>query len=193
MLPGSFRIAAVLVMACPLVMLGRTASSQPCNISGRDILYSYAPPLCTQNSCRRTQKLVLLGGQVVSYFKRDLSDDSDADVGFVYKLGKKSNVLVDDFQRAGLRHALSQLSPGSRYDSYVIEASLTGAALTLTDDVRTILPYIGEMGSRIHTTIEIRSCQSCIASVEIETTLPNGSSTTNRLAAQMCRLGPQTH
>jgi hypothetical protein len=154
------------------------ARAQSCLPRVKEIIYAYAPALCAQTSCMKTQKLVILGSKILQYFKNDFVSDADTDTGFVYLVDKISDVLSDDLQKPGVKYALSQLSPGASYSAYSIRASLEGDALILNDHVVMNLPYVGQMTFTTITTIKMPDCSTCAVDISVETVMPNQSTTT---------------
>ena len=96
-----------------LIVIPNYSYGQQCNLSGRNVVYSYAPALCNQESCKHFQKLTFVRDKILVYFKRNIGTNSDdVDFGFEYTIGQTIDVLSDQLQRPGLNHARSQLPPG---------------------------------------------------------------------------------
>lgn len=171
-----------------------------CNINQKEIVFSYKPQLCTNADCITSEKLIVLGDEIASYFKKSgtnetfksvgvgNSTNADADVGFIYHLNQSTDVLTDPSEAPALRAALAQLSPGSKYDRYVIRASHRTSVLKLESDSLTELPYVGKMAVQDSTEIKIDSCRSCTANVIVFTSLNNESNSSFNLPVSSCSI-----
>lgn len=197
------RITAYLVAlsVSPQVSWTDVAVAQQCKLNQRQIIFSYAPQLCTQPSCIRTQKLLVLGSKVMAYFKKGGSNETfrslgpgdatnaDLAVGFQYDLSSASDVLHDPAQAQGIQRATAQLSPGSSYLTYRISASQRGDILKLEDLADIDLKFVGRVKSEVTTSIEVENCDACRASVVV-TQVINGIASTFQLPVGVCNIYP---
>ena len=163
---------------------------QQCNLSGRNVVYSYAPALCNQESCKHFQKLTFVRDKILVYFKKNIGTNSDdVDFGFEYTIGQTIDVLSDQLQRPGLNHAIGQLPPGARYSKYFIAASRASNTINLNDGVEYLLPNVGTFVFNTATSITIYNCSSCaITSLNIRYSLNGQSQPPITVGLKSCRI-----
>lgn len=182
-------------------LYGSAGYAQRCNMNQRQVLISFSPQICLQADCAQTEKYLFLGSLISAYFKKGGSVESfrsigpgdamagDAEVGFEYTMNVTSDVLADEKQSEGVRHAMAQLSPGSKYLNYTIRASQDGDIYKLEDRAEMLLPYnIGRIVTEVTTNINILDCNSCQASIVVTQVTANKARSTFELPVSACEV-----
>jgi hypothetical protein len=175
------------------------SDAQQCNMNQKQIVFSYRPQFCLNEACQTTQKLLFIGARVLAYFKKSGSveafksvgagsaSEGNASVGFEYKINTVIDALSDPSQASGLKFALAQLSPGTKYRAYTIRASQAGNTFILEDAANLDMPYIGLMTVEITTSVQIDDCRGCKAGIVVSTVV-NGSRSADQLPVQSCEI-----